>query len=108
MTPPADRPTLRLSTPADLLALVPYLLGFHPASSIVVVSVAGSTVVRVARAALAPTADEVPPMHAALHRTAAMMKAHGATGAILLGSGTAEQAQPGLAAASAALAAASV
>ncbi|MEZ0076948.1 DUF4192 domain-containing protein [Planotetraspora sp. GP83] len=36
-------PTLTLSTPADILAAVPYLLGFHPADSLVVTGFAGSS-----------------------------------------------------------------
>jgi hypothetical protein len=33
----SDPPTLRISGPADLLQAVPYLLGFHPESSLVVI-----------------------------------------------------------------------
>lgn len=35
------RPTLRIKSPADLLALVPCVLGFHPQDSLVLVVVAG-------------------------------------------------------------------
>lgn len=37
--PPAAR--VRLSSPADVLAVVPHLLGFHPASSLVVIGAGG-------------------------------------------------------------------
>jgi hypothetical protein len=33
----ATRPRVRISSPADVLAIVPHLLGFHPASSLVVI-----------------------------------------------------------------------
>lgn len=36
------QPTLRLSTPKEMLAAVPYLLGFHPADSLVAVALQGS------------------------------------------------------------------
>jgi hypothetical protein len=33
----ADRPRVRISSPIDVLAIVPHLLGFHPANSLVVI-----------------------------------------------------------------------
>jgi hypothetical protein len=39
--PPSDVPRLRLSAPDDVLAAVPYLLGFHPERSLVVLGLAG-------------------------------------------------------------------
>lgn len=38
---PAGVPVLKLSTPDDVLAAVPYLLGFHPQQSLVVLGLAG-------------------------------------------------------------------
>lgn len=38
---PPDVPRLRLSSPDDVLAAVPYLLGFHPERSLVVLGLAG-------------------------------------------------------------------
>ncbi|GAB2939386.1 hypothetical protein GCM10027280_29640 [Micromonospora polyrhachis] len=49
---PADLPLLSVRSPADLLAAVPYLLGFHPADSLVVVALREKRVVFVARADL--------------------------------------------------------
>lgn len=46
---PSDQPPLSLRTPADVIAAVPYLLGFHPADSLVVVALRGKRVVFVAR-----------------------------------------------------------
>jgi hypothetical protein len=54
-------PTARvtLHTPTDLLAAVPYLLGFHPADSVVVVGLSGTRVLFTARADLPP--PQAPP-----------------------------------------------
>ncbi len=50
-----SRVTLR--TPTDLLAAVPYLLGFHPDDSVVVIGLSGPRVVFSARADLPPPDD---------------------------------------------------
>jgi hypothetical protein len=55
-------PRLILHTPTDLLAAVPYLLGFHPADSVVVLGLSGSRVVFSARADLPP--PDAPPTEA--------------------------------------------
>jgi Domain of unknown function (DUF4192) len=52
-------PRVTLHTPTDLLAAVPYLLGFHPADSVVVIGLSGTRVVFSARADLPP--PEAPP-----------------------------------------------
>jgi hypothetical protein len=57
MSFPTSRVTLH--TPTDLLAAVPYLLGFHPADSVVVVGLSGTRVVFTARADL--PRPEAPP-----------------------------------------------
>ncbi|ADU11644.1 hypothetical protein ML5_6201 [Micromonospora sp. L5] len=52
---------LSVRSPADMVAAVPYLLGFHPADSVVVVAVRGRRVVFAARGDLpAPGADPGP------------------------------------------------
>lgn len=48
---------LAVRSPADLLAAVPYLLGFHPADSVVVVAMRGRRVVFAARADLPDPAE---------------------------------------------------
>jgi len=40
LSPESGTPTLRLSTPGDLIAAVPVLMGFHPRDSLVVISTA--------------------------------------------------------------------
>ncbi|MEQ4300643.1 DUF4192 domain-containing protein [Plantactinospora sp. B6F1] len=46
---PIDRAVLAVRSTADLLAAVPYLLGFHPADSVVVMALRGNRIVFVAR-----------------------------------------------------------
>ncbi|MFF5172297.1 DUF4192 domain-containing protein [Micromonospora sp. NPDC000089] len=47
-----DRPRLTVRSPADLIAAVPYLLGFHPADSVVVLALRGRRIIFAARADL--------------------------------------------------------
>ncbi|SCL22481.1 protein of unknown function [Micromonospora nigra] len=58
---PSDRPRLAVRSPADLIAAVPYLLGFHPADSVVVVALSGPRITFVARADLPRAADDPSP-----------------------------------------------
>ena len=52
--PTDDRVRLRAQGPADLLALIPFQLGFHPRESLVAVFVCGSSVGLIARMDLPP------------------------------------------------------
>ncbi|MEH1101013.1 DUF4192 domain-containing protein [Micromonospora sp. CPCC 205561] len=52
-----DRPRLAVRSPADLIAAVPFLLGFHPADSVVVVAMRGRRITFAARADLPDLAD---------------------------------------------------
>jgi hypothetical protein len=109
MTPPSDDPyTVRIDSPAELLAMVPYLLGFHPRSSLVVVTMADTTVLNAARLDLPTTAEQMRCMTAALTQVAATLHRHGATSAILIVYGTVEQAAPSVRAATTALTAAPI
>ncbi|MBY8873626.1 DUF4192 domain-containing protein [Micromonospora sp. PLK6-60] len=61
---PTDPARLAVRSPADLIAAVPYLLGFHPADSVVVVALRGRRIIFAARADLPdPGADPQPPAH---------------------------------------------
>lgn len=51
------RPLLRISSPADLLAAIPYLLGFHPSDSVVAVGLHSGQVAFIARVDLPGTGD---------------------------------------------------
>lgn len=50
--PQTASPPLSVGSPGDLIAAVPYLLGFHPADSLVVVALRGSCVIFAARSDL--------------------------------------------------------
>jgi hypothetical protein len=52
-----DRPTLHVSGPADLLQAVPYLLGFHPHDSLVLIGLDETALVVTARLDLADVAE---------------------------------------------------
>jgi hypothetical protein len=52
-----DDPVLRLGGPADLLQAVPYLLGFHPAASLVVIGLNGGRLIVTVRLDLADLTD---------------------------------------------------
>ncbi|MEO8106901.1 MAG: DUF4192 domain-containing protein [Actinomycetes bacterium] len=48
-SPPDGRPTLQVSGPAQILQVIPYLLGFHPEASVVLVALTEKTIVVSAR-----------------------------------------------------------
>ncbi|MCT9931064.1 DUF4192 domain-containing protein [Planotetraspora sp. A-T 1434] len=73
-------PTLTLSTPADILAAVPYLLGFHPADSLVVTGFAGSSLRLTTRWDLPPEPDD-------FDRLVSVLRREGVTMTILAGYG---------------------
>lgn len=56
-----DRPTLRLRGPGDLVQVIPYLLGFHPDESLVLVGLADGRVVVTVRIDLADLGAAAPP-----------------------------------------------
>ncbi|HET9519016.1 MAG TPA: DUF4192 domain-containing protein [Actinoplanes sp.] len=91
MTPDAP---LTVSSPADLIAAVPYLLGFHPADSLTVIAVQDGRVVFVARhdlpdPAIAPDLAEVQTRH-----VASIVARQGADAAWVVGHGTADRVTP--------------
>jgi hypothetical protein len=64
MTSAPDLPTIKLRSPADMVAATPYLLGFHPESSLVMVALGGRRVRFAARCdlpdgATGPAVDEL-------------------------------------------------
>jgi hypothetical protein len=83
------QPNLRLSTPADVLSAVPYLLGFHPADSAVVIGLQGTSVAFQLRADLAD-AEPDPSVYA--DHLAGLVAAQGVTKALVVGYGPAERA----------------
>jgi hypothetical protein len=79
--------TLTVRTPADFLAAVPYLIGFHPADSVVVVGIAGQKVLFAARSDLPPPADE--PSRAAAVQLAEMVARQAVDEVTVIGYGAA-------------------
>ena len=78
-TQPDD--VLSVSTPADLIALVPYLLGFHPQHSAVVVAVRDHQVVVLARTDLPDPGTDPKTVRPRIKQIAAQVAADGATAA---------------------------
>ncbi|MFC0029810.1 DUF4192 domain-containing protein [Micromonospora chaiyaphumensis] len=81
-----ERPRLAVRSPADLVAAVPYLLGFHPADSVVVVAMRGRRVVFAARGDLPEPGSD--PGAAARH-LAEVVARQGTDAATVLGYGPA-------------------
>lgn len=81
MSIPTQR--LTLQTPTDLLAAVPYLLGFHPHDSVVVIGLCGTRVVFSVRT------DLPPPEHASavVDQLVGVVAEHGVDFALLIGYG---------------------
>lgn len=74
------KPTLLLTGPADLLAAVPYLIGFHPADSMVVIGSAGEELRLSARWDLPLAPDRI-------GRIVPVLRREGVTAVILAGYG---------------------
>jgi hypothetical protein len=86
--------TLSVRSPADLIAAVPYLLGFHPTDSLTVVAMQGSRVVFAARHDLPePGTPEVKARAEALH-LAAVVARQAVDGATVIGHGAADRVTP--------------
>jgi hypothetical protein len=86
-----DRARLTVRSPADLIAAVPYLLGFHPADSLVVVALRGRRIVFAARADLPGPGDD--PLDPTAH-LAGVIARQGAESATVLGYGDAPRVTP--------------
>jgi hypothetical protein len=79
--------TLKVSSPAELIAAVPYLIGFHPTDSVAVVAVHGKKIIFAARHDLPAERlpDDVARADAA--EVAAVVAGQGVTGATVIGYG---------------------
>ncbi|MEU7782163.1 DUF4192 domain-containing protein [Micromonospora parva] len=95
-----ERPQLAVRSPADLIAAVPYLLGFHPADSVVAVALRGRQIIFAARADLPePSTD---PLDRARH-LAGVIHRQGAEAATVVGYGPPDRVTPSVDAVRAAL-----
>ncbi|MEU1969673.1 DUF4192 domain-containing protein [Micromonospora sediminicola] len=84
--------TLRLTSREDIVVAVPYLLGFHPQDSLVIVALVDRRVRFVARLDLPPP-SEIPELSAPAGQTAALIARYGSA-AILLGYGPTDRVAP--------------
>jgi hypothetical protein len=82
-------PRVVLRTPADLLAAVPYLLGFHPADSVVVLGLSRGRVVFSARADLPAPTDPPDDADAVADQLGAVLARQGVQVAFIVGYGPA-------------------
>jgi Domain of unknown function (DUF4192) len=109
-----QRLTVRITSTTDLLALIPYLLGFQPESSLVLVAITDDGRLTTAARLTLPTTDEpLGPLHTALNQVATAITEHTGTaptgvGVVLAGYGPAEQVDLSVSAATVALTAAGV
>lgn len=81
---PTEPTRLRASDPADLLALIPYQLGFHPAESVVTMFLQSGRVLLTARVDL----PAVTYADALAEELAGLARQHGASGVVLVGYGS--------------------
>ncbi|BFU47959.1 DUF4192 domain-containing protein [Krasilnikovia sp. MM14-A1004] len=89
--------TLKVSSPAELLAAVPYLLGFHPTDSIAVVAFRGPRVHFAARHDLPEPDSPEDEVVAEADHVAAVVTRQGVEGATVIGYGPAERVTPAVA-----------
>ncbi|MBA9004328.1 DUF4192 domain-containing protein [Thermomonospora cellulosilytica] len=90
----ADRPTLTIRSPQDAVSAVPYLLGFHPAHSLVAVGYAGTGGNTCAMRLDLPHPGEADLAHSLADRVAEALTRNGFHHAMLLGYGDAEHVAP--------------
>lgn len=88
---PDDRPRVRIDRPAELLSAVPYLIGFHPTDSLVVVGLRGSALHFAVRADLPARGD--PPGEVTSWLAEVVRRQHVAT-AIVVGYGDPQAVTP--------------
>lgn len=84
----SPEPPISLRSPADVVALVPYLIGFYPSNSLVVVAFTGTRVTFGSRVALPTGPEDADDYRAIMDRLATIMIQHGVTSAALVGYGT--------------------
>lgn len=94
MTSTGQPPTLCVRSPADLIAAVPYLLGFHPTESVVVIALHGRRIVFTARGDLPPTGAAAEAHEALAAQVAAVVGRQGAANAMVVGYGPAARVTP--------------
>jgi len=89
--PAAGPPRLSLREPTDVLAAIPYLIGFHPTDCVVVLALHGRRMAFAARGDLPETGESV---RGVVGHLASMVARHQATGAAVVGYGVAARVDP--------------
>ncbi|GAB1688446.1 DUF4192 domain-containing protein [Krasilnikovia sp. M28-CT-15] len=89
--------TLKVSSPAELIAAVPFLLGFHPADSITVVAVRGPRVRFAARHDLPEPDQPGDELRTESDHVAEVVARQGVDGATVIGYGPADRVTPAVA-----------
>jgi hypothetical protein len=87
MTTNTSDPVLTLTTPADILAAVPYLVGFHPADSLVIIGLVNGRIQVAARWSLPFPSGTLAPLGSLFAREAM-------TQVVIVGYGSGEQVTP--------------
>ncbi|GIJ49380.1 hypothetical protein Val02_62660 [Virgisporangium aliadipatigenens] len=92
-----DRPVIRISNPNDLLGLIPYILGFEPADSLILIGVHHGSIAVSGRLDL-PDANAPDPLHdtAAALLTRRLIEAGAGMRVLAVGYGTAEPVEPAI------------
>ena len=85
---------LTVGTPAELIATLPFVIGFHPADSIVIVGVHGKTIVFAARHDLPAPGTPAAEVRRDAAVAATMVAGQGVTGTAILGYGVPERVTP--------------
>lgn len=85
---------LPITSPADLITAVPYLLGFHPTDSLVLVGLTGTTVAVASRTDLPSPAEAVDWADEVMPQQLRMLQHADVTAAIVIGYGPATRVTP--------------
>ncbi len=87
-----DEPRVRLSAPPDILATIPFLVGYHPTDSVVVLGMRGRRLTFTARDDLPAAGAEVPQAQVAY--LVEVLQRQSCDGALVVGFGRDERATP--------------
>ena len=86
-----DSPTLCLRQPLDILAALPYIVGYHPSDSLVVLGMSRRRLVFAARADLPPPDPDGPTIVALVDHLVDVVLSQDCTSVIVVGLGPAER-----------------
>jgi len=90
----ADTPTLRLRQPADVLSAIPFLIGYHPQASAVIIGQRGKQLRFTLRIDLPPADLPARELTSLTREIAQRLRDHGANAAVLIGYGPDEAVRP--------------